>query len=109
MFVVLCAQTLGVHALAAAKGELKGHVARSRDSQPVPAAAVQIKETGAKTSTDSQGTYAFKDLAPGTYTVVVTPPGGSAMQHKVIIANGKTTSDDFALGGEMSALEQILV
>jgi hypothetical protein len=109
IFVVLCVQTLGVPAFAAAEGDLKGHVVRSRDSQPIAAAAVQIKETGANTSTDAQGTYAFEDLAPGTYTVVVTPPGGSAMQHKVIIANGKTTTDDFAVGGEMSALEQIVV
>jgi TonB-dependent receptor len=109
VFVVLCVQTLGVRAFAAAEGDLNGHVVRSRDSQPIPGAPVQIKETGAKTSTDAQGAFAFGDLAPGTYTVVVTPPGGSVMQHRVTIANGKTTSDDFAVGGEMSALEQIVV
>jgi TonB-dependent receptor len=110
MFVVLCVQTLAVRALAAAEGDLKGHVVRSRDSQPIPGAPVQIKETGAKTSTDAQGAYAFEDLAAGLYTVIVTPPGGgSAMQHRVTIAKGKTTSDDFAVGGEMSALEQIVV
>jgi TonB-dependent receptor len=108
-FVVLYIQTLGVRAVAAAEGDLKGHVVRSRDSQPVASAAVQIKETGAKTSTDAQGAYAFEDLVPGTYTVIVTPPGGSAIQHKVSIANGATTSDDFAVGGEMSALQQIVV
>src|ERR1700692_4327135 len=59
MSVVLCIQTLGVRAFAAAEGDLKGHVVRSRDSQPIPGAPVQIKETGAKTSTDSQGAYAF--------------------------------------------------
>jgi TonB-dependent receptor len=31
------------------------------------------------------------------------------MQHRVTIAKGKATSDDFAVGGEMSALEQIVV
>src|ERR1700686_413175 len=41
MFVVLCVQTLGVRALAAAEGELKGRVVRSRDSQPIPGAPVQ--------------------------------------------------------------------
>src|SRR6202030_657693 len=100
MFVVLCVQTLGVRAFAAAEGDLKGHV-RSRDSQPIPAAAVQIKETGVKTTTDAQGAYAFEDLAAGLYTVIVTPPSGSVMQHRVTITKGKTTSDDFAVGGEM--------
>jgi TonB-dependent receptor len=109
MLVALCLQALGVRAFAAAEGDLKGHVVRSRDSQPIPGAPVQIKETGAKTSTDAQGAYAFEDLAAGLYTVIVTPPGGATMQHRVTIAKGKTTSDDFAVGGEMSALEQIVV
>ena len=92
MLVALCLQVLGVRALAAAEGDLKGHVVRSRDSQPIPAAAVQIKETGARTTTDAQGAYAFEDLAAGLYTVIVTPPSGSVMQHRVTITKGKTTS-----------------
>jgi TonB-dependent receptor len=94
---------------AESEGDLTGHVVRSRDSQPVAAASVQIAETNAKTSTTAQGAYAFKDLKPGVYTLLVTPAGAATVQHKVTIAAGKPTQDDFSVESEMSALQQIVV
>ncbi|GAC1664912.1 MAG: TonB-dependent receptor [Steroidobacteraceae bacterium] len=90
-------------------GDLTGHVLRSRDSQPVADVRVQIAETGARTTTNALGIYSFADLAPGVYTVVVTPSAGAAIQHKVTIVKGKTTKEDIAVGAEMSALESITV
>jgi TonB-dependent receptor len=70
---------------------------------------VQITETGAKTQTNAQGAYSFGDLAPGRYTLVVTPNGGSPIQRKVTIAAGKATQQDMTVGPEMTALESIVV
>jgi TonB-dependent receptor len=91
------------------EGDLTGHVVRSRDSQPVAAASVQIAETSARTATNAQGAYAFKDLKPGVYTLLVTPAGATTLQHKVTVAAGKPTQDDFSVESEMSALQQIVV
>ncbi|GAC1310590.1 MAG: TonB-dependent receptor [Steroidobacteraceae bacterium] len=112
ILAALSAQGYATIASAAAEGELAGHVVRARDSQPVADARVQITETGAKTVTNARGAYAFEDLVPGVYTVVVTPPTGSPTQHTVNVAAGKDTTEDFALTGEareMSALESITV
>jgi TonB-dependent receptor len=91
------------------EGDLTGHVVRSRDSQPVAAASVQIAETSAKTATNAQGAYAFKDLKPGVYTLLVTPAGATTLQHKVTVAAGKPTQDDFSVESELSASQQIVV
>src|ERR1700684_1151830 len=96
-------------ALADNDGDLAGHVLRSRDAQPMAQARVQIVETGVKTTTNAQGAYEFEHLKPGIYTLVVTPLGGSPLQHKVTVTAGGTTKEDFSLEGEMSAMEQITV
>ncbi len=90
------------------EGDLKGRVVRARDSQPLANTSVQIAETGAKTTTNAQGSYSFEDLKPGVYTVVITPSTAAEVRHKVTIGAGKTTQDDFSVT-EMSALESIVV
>jgi TonB-dependent receptor len=90
-------------------GDVAGHVLRSRDSQPIAEVPVQIKETGAKATTNAQGAYAFSDLRPGAYTLIVTPSGGAPIQHKITVTARKTTQEDITVGGEMTALESITV
>jgi TonB-dependent receptor len=108
--LILTAPLLSINASAAEnEGGLAGHVLRARDSQPSANTPVQIAETGAKTTTNAQGSYSFQDLQPGAYTVVVIPSAASPVQHKVTIAAGKTTQDDFSLESEMSAMLQIVV
>ncbi len=96
-------------ALAENDGDVAGHVLRSRDSQPIADVPVQIKETGAKATTNAQGAYAFRDLAPGAYTLIVTPSGGAPIQRKITVTAGKTAQEEITVGAEMSALESITV
>jgi TonB-dependent receptor len=100
---------LSFEAFAAESADLHGHVLRARDSQPVANAAVQIAETGAKTTTDASGAYTFEDLKPGVYTVVVTAKTAAQMQHKVTIVAGNRNQDDFSIENDVSALDQIVV
>jgi TonB-dependent receptor len=96
-------------AMAESEGNVAGHVLRSRDSQPIADVPVQIKETGAKATTNAQGVYSFSHLTPGAYTLIVTPSGDGVIQHKISVAGGKTTQQDITVGTEMSALESITV
>jgi hypothetical protein len=100
---------LSVKAFAAQSADLSGHVIRARDSQPVANAAVQIAETGAKTTTNASGAYTFEGLQPGVYTVMVTPKSATPVQHKVKVVAGSSNHDDFSIESEISALEQIVV
>jgi len=109
MFVVLATACFAPPAFAADEGAVEGHVLRSRDAQPVPEASVQIKETGAKATTNAQGAYSFSDVAPGAYTLIVTPSGGAEIQRKVTITAGKTSRQDITVGADMTALESIVV
>jgi TonB-dependent receptor len=106
---ILLVQSLATRAFGADEGNLAGHILRPRDSQPIADARVQITETGAKTQTNAQGAYSFSDLAPGTYTLVVTPKSGSATEHRVTVAPGKHAQQDITVGAEMTALESIVV
>jgi len=96
-------------AMAEDNGDVAGHVLRSRDSQPIAEVPVQIKETGAKATTNAQGAYTFSHLPPGAYTLIVTPSGDGVIQRKISVTAGKTTQQDITVGAEMSALESITV
>jgi TonB-dependent receptor len=106
---ILLVQCLTNEAFAAEGGTLTGHILRPRDSQPMADVRVQIAETGAKTQTNALGGYSFSDLAPGVYTLAVAPSGAAPVQRKVTVAAGKTTQQDITAGGEMNALESIVV
>ena len=107
--LTLLMQIYSTAALAASNGDLKGRVLRSRNAEPISNADVRIDEKIANTTSDAHGAFEIEDLPPGTYRVIVTPPSGSSIQHKVTIVAGKTTHDDFIVGPEMSALDQITV
>src|ERR1022692_851044 len=62
---------------------------------PLPGAAVSVRSdaTGAaqKSTADSQGKYAFANLAPGKYTVQVDASGFATSQTPVQLAAGQPT------------------
>ena len=110
VFLALLAQCVSHAARAETAADPVGHVVRSRDSQPLAAASVQIAETSAKTTTDEHGAYSFNHLKPGVYTVIVSPGGGGPpVEHKVTLVAGNINREDFTVEGEMSALQQIAV
>jgi len=96
-------------AMAESDGDVAGHVLRSRDSQPIAEVPVQIKETGAKATTNAQGAYTFGHLPPGAYTLIVTPSGAAPIQRKITVVAGRTAQEDITVGAEMGALESITV
>jgi TonB-dependent receptor len=100
---------LSTTAMAKDEGDVAGQVVRSRDSQPVADVPVQIKETGAKATTNAQGAFSFSDLRPGAYTLVVAPGGGAPIERKITVRAGKTTQENITTGAEMSALDAITV
>jgi TonB-dependent receptor len=95
-------------ALAAETGGISGQV-DGRDGKPVAGATVAVREVGRSATTDSAGRYSISDLAPGRYTLVVTPPSGQSIERPVRVAANATTDQNVALVAERSALESIIV
>src|SRR5258708_9773300 len=81
-------------AMAEDNGDVAGHVLRARDSQPIAEVPVQIKETGAKATTNAQGAYTFSHLPPGAYTLIVTPSGDGVIQRKISVTAGEKKPPD---------------
>jgi len=96
-------------AFAADGGAVDGHV-HTKDGSPVAGATVSIRETGAQAVTGNDGAYSFSNLAPGTYTLVVTPANGKAVEHSVSVSAGQTAHDDVSVTAKkMTALEAVTV
>ena len=56
----------------AAEGiSVRGHVFRSGGQETVAGATVTLEEGGVTASTNASGEFAFADIAPGSYTVIV--------------------------------------
>ncbi|MDB5362971.1 MAG: TonB-dependent receptor [Rhodospirillales bacterium] len=96
-------------AQAADSGAITGHVLGALSKQPLAGAVVEIREAGLKATTGADGTYSFKDVTPGTYTLVATPPSGLPTQNRLVVEAGKTTQSDIMTRPAESAAESITV
>lgn len=76
-------------------GTLRGTVTHNGD--PVSGATVALG--GRTATTDASGSYQFTDLPAGTYpTLTVSGPGlNSAIASSIVVTEGGTTTQDFAL------------
>ena len=98
-----------IAALAADSGNVEGQLQREKDKRPVVGAKVSLKETGAQAITGQNGNYAFRDLAPGSYTLVVKADGVATVERNINVSANKTSREDVKLAEALSALETIVV
>jgi TonB-dependent receptor len=105
------AQTGGAPAEASvtAPGGVAGHVIGLKDNKPLAGAVVRIRETGASATTSADGSYAFGNLPPGAYTLVVTASNGVENEARIKVAAGETTSRDLSSDNKSTALQEIVV
>ena len=94
---------------AADTGALQGHVLSSTDKRPLAGARVQIRETGASTTTSSDGAFVFPKLAEGQYTLVVTAKRSPAVELTTVVRANDTTNDDVSVYAVVAALDHVTV
>ncbi len=108
---------VGVSALglAAGWGRLAG-IVRDQHGNPLMGATVlvtgpnqgflgMVSSVAERVTTDAYGRFTIRHLAPGWYSLqVVSPARMPAMRNRVRVAAGKTTQQDFVLGGILADL-----
>ncbi len=99
-------------ALASAQqaGSIRGVVYDKEFDTPLPAAQVQILETGQKTVTANVGNYVFGQVAPGRYTLIFSREGYvRQVKADVAVQEGQLTDVDVSLAGEFAELDEFVV
>ncbi|MEM6557154.1 MAG: carboxypeptidase regulatory-like domain-containing protein, partial [Pseudomonadota bacterium] len=101
--LVFSATAMGVHAQV-----LSGKVTDTTGTAPLQGAIVSIVGTNRSASTDRFGEYRIANLPTGNYTVNVSYIGAEEVSSTVMVPATGTTLD-FALGGDVRYLDNILV
>lgn len=92
----------------AASGKISGTV-KTTDGKPAADVTVTIKEMGRSVATQENGTYIFRGIKPGTYTVKVTSVGSKTEELTVSVVAGKTANADFTLSETASQLNEVTI
>ena len=72
-------------------GNISGIVADKTTGEPVPVVNVKLEENGASTVTGSDGSFSFKDLDDGSYTIKISKEGYKDNSATAKVSWGKTT------------------
>ncbi|WEK46426.1 MAG: TonB-dependent receptor [Candidatus Andeanibacterium colombiense] len=88
----------------AAEGTLGGTVTQAGNGALLGGATVRIVETGQTAVTDTQGSYRFGNVVPGSYTVTVDYLGFMPQSEQVTLAPGAALRHDAALGEDSGAI-----
>ncbi|MSO23975.1 MAG: carboxypeptidase regulatory-like domain-containing protein, partial [Acidobacteria bacterium] len=92
------------NAYAQSTGSLRGTVTLELKNTPVHSALVLIVQLGRSTLTNDEGIFEFKDLLPGTYTVVVHLQALTDERKTVQLKVGETATLDFRV--ELSPIRE---
>ncbi|MEP0265289.1 TonB-dependent receptor [Dokdonia sp.] len=82
----------------------------SADGQPLPFASVIIKGTTQGSTSGFDGNYIISNVAPGTYTLVISFVGYETLEvPNVVVASDKTITINTGLGASAAALDEVII
>jgi TonB-linked SusC/RagA family outer membrane protein len=88
---------------------ITGRVIDSATRAPIANAQLRIIETGASVVTRDDGTFAFQDIAAGTYHLRAQRLGYRPLMRAVVVGNpGQAVTVDFALVRVATTLDQVV-
>jgi len=89
-------------------GNLKGRIVTARD-EAVSGATVQFQNTLISTQTDSDGNFNFIAIPAGTYVLVVSNIGYTALKQNLIITTGKNAFLNLQLSESKQELREVAI
>jgi outer membrane receptor for ferrienterochelin and colicins len=104
LFVLL----LQVSTWAQNTGRISGKVTDGNTNEPLAGATVTIRETGASTTTDNAGMFAFSNVGTGSITLVVSFVGYAEMIQSVRVAEGDNNLN-FSLSSSSRVGSEVVV
>ncbi|HLA95990.1 MAG TPA: TonB-dependent receptor, partial [Pyrinomonadaceae bacterium] len=78
-------------------GKISGKVIFGGDNSTLHGVSVRIAGTNQTTVTDDDGTYAFANIAPGKYTIIVHQEGFADQSKSVTVGAGQAATLDFEI------------
>ena len=96
-------------ALPAIANTITGNVIDATGTRPMQGAEVRLAPLSRVTRVDSNGTFRFTNVPPGTYSVTVSFAGATPKVQDVTVVEGGTRSLSFALSPIGTEMDMILV
>lgn len=78
------------------------------NGMPLPYVNIYLKNTTKGSSSNDDGLYSIKHIAPGTYTIIASFTGFKNVEKQITIKNSKTTTLNFELQ-ESESLNEVIV
>lgn len=104
-----CLTVISAFALHAQAGRIGGQVTDRATGAAIQGARLQVVGTSALETTNREGRYVFRSVAPGSYQVRVIYVGYTSETKPVTIGVNETGAVDFALGAVPISLDEIVV
>lgn len=95
-------------AFAQTTGSIRGTV-KTSDGSPASYVNVGLKEIKKGTTTDEDGSFTLKGIAPGSYTLRISFVGLQPQDKAVTVSAGQATTTDFMLVESASQLDEVEV
>lgn len=108
--LVICFSCAHATAQAIVGGSIRGVVSDKEFETPVRGAKVGVLGSKTRVSTGDNGNYVIPNLAPGTYTLVITKDGYlREVKANVKVTTGQLVDVDVSMAGEFEDMDEFVV
>ncbi len=90
-------------------GEIRGVVTDASSGEPLVGAQVNIIDFKLGTTTNINGEYTLRRLAPGEYTLIAKYVGFKSVSRKVTVVAGESVKQDFAIAPTAVTADELIV
>jgi iron complex outermembrane recepter protein len=112
-FGIILSLIIGICPISAAARNDKGTgvsgVVVTSDGQPAPGVSVYLQELQKGTQTGTNGDFAFRNIAPGEYHLVVSMMGFEKISQTVTVTQGNVTHLKIALQESSLTLDEVTI
>lgn len=90
------------------QGSLSGRVTDTATGRPITGVKVQLEQAALATTTSSEGTYRFRAVPAGTYTLTARQVGYERVKRTIVVADGEDGRADLVMTPAPTILDQVV-